>query len=220
MDFITLYFILMNYSVVGMLSIFTTISHSVQKCYHIILSAFVGSFLIRIFPEVTGWIILAVLVVWDLIAVLTPFGPLKLLVETAYERAMIELNPDHSLSLEYISTGQTSHLDSPISAQSVHSLVPESDDEEYEGSTLGLGDFIFFGILLGKVSLLEDMNALFACYVSIILGFLITYLILIILGQALPALPISLILGLIVYFSFVTFTSPYLNYLTANKLII
>ncbi|KAF0990442.1 hypothetical protein HZS_2445 [Henneguya salminicola] len=86
MDYFTLVFILVNYSVVGMIAIFTSLSLKIQQFYHIISSALIACLLIRVFPEWTGWVVLIVLVVWDLIAVLTPFGPLKLLVDMASER--------------------------------------------------------------------------------------------------------------------------------------
>ncbi|KAF1741579.1 hypothetical protein MXB_789 [Myxobolus squamalis] len=239
MDIITFIFLLVNYSVVGMFAIFTPISLQVQKIYHIVSSALIGCTLIRVFPEMTGWVILAVLVVWDLVAVLCPFGPLKLLVETAAERgetlfpalifksnhivliiAMVEPDHESPRPFEHITIGNRSTHESESPDQPIISSDNESDDTNYQGSQLGLGDFIFFGILIGKASLLGDMNVIFGCYISIIFGFLITYLILITFGKALPALPASLILGLIVYFCFVPFVNPYLSYLTTNRIII
>uniref|UniRef100_A0A6G3MEX8 Presenilin n=1 Tax=Henneguya salminicola TaxID=69463 RepID=A0A6G3MEX8_HENSL len=229
MDYFTLVFILVNYSVVGMIAIFTSLSLKIQQFYHIISSALIACLLIRVFPEWTGWVVLIVLVVWDLIAVLTPFGPLKLLVDMASERGeslfpalifktMIEPDPNLAPLIELGSSSE-SRVESipPLSYPSAEqelNLNTEDDSDEtstYPGSQLGLGDF---------ASLYEDMNVIFCCYVAVVFGFLITFLILICLGRALPALPVSLILGLIVYFSSAYLVSPFFSFISENRLII
>lgn len=115
-------------------------------------------------PEWTSWTILAAVAIYDIIAVLTPRGPLKVLVETAQQRG-----------------------------EPIPGLI-------YEGKTfkLGLGDFVFYSMLVGRASM-YDFTTLVVCFVCILTGLCLTLFILGIFKRALPALPISIGLGIVAY---------------------
>uniref|UniRef100_A0A915HXF3 Presenilin-like protein n=1 Tax=Romanomermis culicivorax TaxID=13658 RepID=A0A915HXF3_ROMCU len=86
---------------------------------------------------------------------------------------------------------------------------------------LGLGDFIFYSLLMGKVTefsirdmnseVLVDWNMIIACYFAILLGLLLTVIVLLVFERALPALPFSLTIGIMFYFLTSTVISPFLQ---------
>ena len=87
---------------------------------------------------------------------LTPRGPLKVLVETAEQR------------------------NEPIPG-----LVYEG-----HGIKLGLGDFVFYSLLVGRACL-SSITAFAACAIAVLAGLCATLALLPVLERVLPALPIS-----------------------------
>ncbi|KAF9425618.1 Presenilin-1, partial [Podila epigama] len=82
LDYITMSFALWNFSVAGLISVFWKGPMWLQQVYLTFMSSLMA-FSLTGLAEWTTWMLLALLVVWDLIAVLCPFGPLKILVESS-----------------------------------------------------------------------------------------------------------------------------------------
>ncbi|KAL5259006.1 hypothetical protein ACHWQZ_G009469 [Mnemiopsis leidyi] len=210
MDYITISLIVWNFGVMGIISVHWKGPLIVQQGYLLIISAMMALVFIKYLPEWTLWFILGGIAVYDLFAVLCPKGPLRILVETAEER-----NEPIFPSLIYSSTmmwtitmaeGDPVSSYNPLNSSSSSSAQgspparpqPEMEPEE-QGVKLGLGDFIFYSVLVGKAATADDWNTVMACFVAILIGLCLTLLILAIVKKALPALPISIFVGIIFY---------------------
>ncbi|KAL1436572.1 hypothetical protein MTO96_049475 [Rhipicephalus appendiculatus] len=79
------------------------------------------------------------------------------------------------------------------------------------GMKMGLGDFIFYSLLVGKASRHGTALTVIACYVAIIVGILLTLSLLVYLQKPLPALPFSISLGIAAYFSSSFLAEPFIG---------
>ncbi|KAG1667285.1 Presenilin-1 [Nymphon striatum] len=232
MDYITLSAIIWNFGIVGMICIHWKGPLLLQQAYLIMISALMALVFIKYLPDWTTWAVLAGISIWDLIAVLCPKGPLRILVETAQERnepifpaliyssAMMfpvglvatAANSDESPAAqgnaaqnnsggdesgfntqyfdarreridqrnEQIQSYATSYGDDVViraptsqrqnsNTTQQRSRLSSTNDDEERGVRLGLGDFVFYSVLVGKASSYGDWNTTLACFVAILI---------------------------------------------------
>ncbi|XGW11213.1 hypothetical protein V3C99_012591 [Haemonchus contortus] len=191
------------------------------ECYVgslIALGAMTALTLLQFVPKWTCWLLVVVIAVWDVIAVLTPCGPLRMLVELAEKRdkdimpAMIYTGSMDFASTDHPEAQQPEAIKSNSpkdgAKKKPYAIVESfrmpnftaSDDEEGR-VRLGLGDFIFYSLLVGLAAANDDWTTTVACYVAIVTGLGFTMLLLVIAQHALPALPISILFGVFTVFS-------------------
>lgn len=298
-DMLTVCLLLWNFGVLGMFCIHWKGPLVLQQVFLIFTCVQMALIFIKYLPEWTTWVLLAFISVWDLIAVLCPFGPLRILVETARSRndnlfpAMVysstvmymitatmgeegksdekTTNGDNNLEEERLTpaagateeeqeddggfeeqrtnptaasfpsygtttnTGENSAAPAAARNRLTNQQVPgaaaaqaeraqqleiQEEEEEDNGVKLGLGDFIFYSILVGKASILGDWNTVIACFLAILIGLCLTLVLLAIFHKPLPALPISLLFGLIFYFLTNLIVRPFYDQLTYNQFFI
>jgi len=266
MDYITLGIVIWNFGMVGMISIYWKAPLLLQQAYLIFISALMALIFIKYLPDWTTWAVLAVISLWDLFAVLAPFGPLRILVETAQERnEQIFPSLIYSSGMVYALVGMADteagtskegpgadtadgfgedwERESgertrargervgrgeegrrPAGERQARPRPPpqqqEEEDEEDRGVKLGLGDFIFYSILVGKASSYGDWNTTLACFVAILIGLCLTLVFLAVFRRALPALPISITFGLIFYFLTREIVTPFCDALSSRQIFI
>mmetsp|Transcript_1766 Transcript_1766/g.4067 ORF Transcript_1766/g.4067 Transcript_1766/m.4067 type:complete len:687 (-) Transcript_1766:41-2101(-) len=74
----------------------------------------------------------------------------------------------------------------------------EYDDDAPGSIKLGLGDFIFYSVLVSKAAQ-HSFTAFAACFLMVLFGLSLTLIILAVYGKALPALPISILLAVVTF---------------------
>ncbi|KAK9671150.1 hypothetical protein RND81_12G009500 [Saponaria officinalis] len=86
-----------------------------------------------------------------------------------------------------------------------------------QGIKLGLGDFVFYSVLVGRAAM-YDLMTVHACYLAIISGLACTLILLSVWRRALQALPISIALGIMFYFLTWSLMEPFVVQTSTNLL--
>ncbi|CAF0728412.1 unnamed protein product [Adineta ricciae] len=239
-DWITIIFYVYNVLTIAILCMFWLAPNLMKQIVTIYQCIIMILYVLKIAPEWIAWALLPLLAVWDILAVLLPFGPLYLLINLFQKRQLQvpsmmvyttgiwfrnqNMNPfddDHSISsqnylssfnLVFISSNVLKYISkhTSLTLTTMNRNINASPDQQprkkrrVRESMLGLGDFIFYSILLSKTVFTSQCNlfTIIIIYLCLIMGILLTTIILVILHRPLPALPISLFIGLIVFFHY------------------
>jgi presenilin 1 len=240
----------------------------VKQGFLIFIGVVVAFYFTRI-PEWTTWTLLVAMALYDIVAVLAPGGPLRVLVELAQERdedipalvyaaapaargarrgggGVLESvmasragppraggaaagaaggsgTPDYGAADADAETkplirggdrDRGADRDGDGDGAETSRVERDADDADDadafalpDAIKLGLGDFIFYSVLVGRAAM-HDLFTMFACYFAVIQGLIATLLMLGFAKKALPALPISIAAGVVAYVGSRFFLEP------------
>eukprot|EP00049_Salpingoeca_infusionum_P007417 m.120443 g.120443 ORF g.120443 m.120443 type:complete len:456 (+) comp13690_c0_seq1:60-1427(+) len=239
LDWVTMAVLIWNFGTVGLVCIHWKGPLLLQQLYLVAVSSLMALILIKNLPDWTTWILLGAIAIYDLFAVLSPCGPLKALVETAQERdeplfpaliysstmawivTMADTDTPPSTAGQEVAMQDVEMQESrgPSRTRTTEVARQQPEEEENSGVKLGLGDFIFYSVLVGKAATADEWTTILACYVGILVGLACTLLLLSIYQKALPALPISIAFGLVFYFVTAHSLDPLTNALNMQQII-
>lgn len=249
LDLITLLIFIWNFTIIGLISIFNLFNISgplcLQQFYLIHNSTILAVVILTSLPSWTAWLLLGLLVFWDLFAVLAPFGPLNLIINMAEKVGVIEMpglvyttDSRHQDSSEFneratgtatgsIDEGREPAEQSTDERGEIKSQQEQSPSErrtiEDHGVNIGLGDFIFYSLLIGltaKGRYLNDFYTTIATFDAILIGLILTLVILAVTERPLPALPISIGLGLCTSILTMHLVPEFMNKLSSEQIFI
>lgn len=181
LDALTFYFLLYNWAACGILAVYFPRYFKLEQATpgYLIAASVVMAWQLSNYPAVTTWCTLVLLAVYDAFAVLAPCGPLRVLVDLLNRRQ------------------------DPLPGLLYEAEIPDSSSsklEERDSVKLGLGDFVFYSVLVSSAAKHHWVTAV-ACALSTLVGLAATLGLLAVYKTPLPALPISIALGVSCYFA-------------------
>jgi len=222
LDALSFAFALWNFSVVGILATFILPLPLRLRQLYLVFVGVVTALWFSHLPPLTTWALLLLMALYDIAAVLCPGGPLKAIVELAQQRntaipALVyesrPLRRGISVAAPPAPGGEAPPVVADAEAAAAPGPVVEpaeeageptaseanlEEEEEERSVKLGLGDFIFYSLLVGRASQTDLLTAA-ACYLGIVAGLGATLALLTLVQQALPALPLSIALGALLF---------------------
>jgi presenilin 1 len=262
-----------NFTALGIMSIFSLYAPTplcLRQFYLIHNSAIISVLIIHALPGWAPWLLLTFLVLWDLFAVLAPFGPLNLIINLAEKEGIVDMpGLIYSTDLEPAETNREegenatktvsqqegqplnaakskvkttktiksddsientqSVRDSDLKSPVTDTVSPAPKSRRYraniveKGVHIGLGDFIFYSLLIGLTSKGRNQNDFYTVLTTlnaVQFGLVVTLFILALTKRALPALPISIGLGLSVAALTIQFVPQFSNHLASAAIFV
>lgn len=169
----------------------------VYHLYQLSFAIMAALITIILFPRPTVAYMLVGLVVWDVFSVLSPCGPLKL-ISKRWER-MVHKQQDDNVNDNDDDDHNSQNLEgrSPktIETQSITTTVFNVCLYSSEGTNLGLGDFVYFSVLVAECGLAFTPLVAITSGLCLVVGLMVTLCLVAVHQRSMPALPISLVLA-------------------------
>jgi hypothetical protein len=167
--------------------------------YHIHFSILIAWYLNNLTTIWFGWLILIILSVWDLCAVLP-----KYFQKSNYEHKIPIKNSNNNNNNNNNYNCSHNEYNDEVKGINSNMQMDEECDINYEieqnNPELGTGDFVFYSLLIAKSITQFNSSTIIGCFLSIIIGLLITILLVAYLKRPLPALPLSIFLAVSMFF--------------------
>jgi presenilin 1 len=202
-DHFSIFLLVLNLVVVGNLAIFWRSPLIITQSFLLLMSVFTTLLFLE-FPDSTFWLLLILLIVYDIAVVLTPHGLIRVLVEKIQERGeaipgLVYSTAPHGPE-DYSEEQLFDDDDGSIQPQFIHDEVvlheePHVNARRHDpGLILGLGDFVFYGALVTRAARV-GCESVSLCILGILFGLCVTLICLLVKQKVLPALPFSLSIG-------------------------
>ena len=189
-DKIVLALFIYNFCICGVISMFYTFPKCLRKFYLIILCAMTAIITIKLIAHKLLIPIVILFCLWDCYAVLDKSGPLNQILQEDGHNVL----PVVFQYLIWFNIDKVKSNTSVATSFKRYDCTNEDDDDEV--LEIGLGDFIFYSIVVGKAFIYVGLFASISCTIFLFIGVAITTMILNFSKNGFPALPIPLTLAL------------------------